>query len=326
MPQVSGSKIAVVGFDETTYNTEPASPQGRTLYVNSLNLGMSMGLTESKALGSGSRAQQKPGQGNRAVAGSAAVEMAPGTMGWWLKHALGGYSSSGAGPYTHSFSIGDLPAGMLVERDWGSAMSGVGRFARFSGVKVGSAEFQFEQEQVQLLTMELLGADETLQSAALVDADGVDDFGHSAFYGRHLYLAEGGSPIAIATSVKVKIDNQLDADNYCIRPKADTGSHGVRRSITEGQAVVTGEIQVLFESMALYNKAINGTESSLEIELIAGAGDGTAGNETFTLTIPKLQYGANPVSVEGPGGVRATLPFTSYEGISATLLNSIETL
>jgi hypothetical protein len=326
MPQATGSQLRVVGFDEDAFNTMPGTPQGRVLYVNSLGLGMSMGLVQSKALGNGSRAQQKPGQGNRAVAGPAQVEMAPNTLGWWLKHILGGYNKSGAGPYTHSFSIGDLPPGMLVERDWGANIPGIGRYTLFSGCRVASAEFQFHQEEAQILALQLMGADEKLDSAAIVDADGVDDFGHVPFYGRHLYLSEGGSPIAIVTDCKVKMDNQLDGDNYTMRPQGDSNSHGVRRSLTAGQSVWTGEITALFESPALYQKAINGTESSLGIELIHGNGGGTAGNEKFTLTLPKLQYGANPLGVDGPKGIRVTLPFTCYEGVTAELVNSIETL
>jgi hypothetical protein len=149
-------------------------------------------------------------------------------------------------------------------------------------------------------------ADGTLGDSSLDAA--VADPGHTPFDGFSIStITEGGSAIAIVSAISgLTINNAVDGDNYVI------GGGGRRRNLPEGYVSVSGTIEALFESMALYNKALRYTESSLVIVFKHGTGAGSAGNEQLTLTIPELVMTPNSPPVEGPKGVRVKLPFEAY--------------
>lgn len=68
----------------------------------------------------------------------------------------------------------------------------------------------------------------------------------------------------------------------------------------------------LFDSLTLYNKVKNSTESSLKVTWAYGDGLGSAGNESLEILIPELIYSPNAPEVSGPMGVKVSLPFEAY--------------
>ena len=65
----------------------------------------------------------------------------------------------------------------------------------------------------------------------------------------------------------------------------------------------------MFESVTLYNKAINNTESSIKVTCTRGAGDGGAGAEYTEFLIPELTYTPKSPMITGPLGVFTELNF-----------------
>jgi hypothetical protein len=89
-------------------------------------------------------------------------------------------------------------------------------------------------------------------------------------------------------------------------------------SAPEGFVSVRGEMTSIFSSATLLNKAINSTESKLQIDLTRGAGTGaSSGNEKLTLLLEELKYEPNFPVVEGPGGLLVRLPFVAYQRSTA---------
>jgi hypothetical protein len=153
-------------------------------------------------------------------------------------------------------------------------------------------------------------ADGTLGDASI---DGIyDDPGHNAFDGFSLStIQEGGVDIAYLTGVDIVIENNLDGGNYAL------GGGGIRRSLPEGLVKVSGTMTALFESMAMYMKALNKTESSLKIGFKNGTGAGTEGNETMEIYVPELIISKETPLIEGPQGLLYKGPFEAYYGNSA---------
>lgn len=318
MPQARGTQLAVNLYEETTYGEDPGAPDGQKAYVKSIGPGATQNLIESETL-TGSRTKSKPVQGNVDVGYDVPMEMAPESIGTWLKHALGQVATSGIDPYTHVISIGDLPVGLLVERDYGSNISGSGRFMRHNGIRVASAAFSFPQEGFPEVTFSLKGAKETLSDSAL-DATPTDN-GHEPWNGFQASIEEGGSAIATVTALEFSLNNNLDESAYVI-------GENERQDLAEGQAVVEGQLTAMFDSATLLNKAINYTESSLKVTLSRGDGLGSAGNESLEFSLPNLVYERQSPGVEGPGGILVTLPFKSYGAttLQATLKNALATI
>jgi len=93
--------------------------------------------------------------------------------------------------------------------------------------------------------------------------------------------------VAVATSVDTSIDTGLDGDTYVL------GGGGFRQSINEGVANISGTIKAFFENLTLLNKAINGTESSVEMKL-------TKLTNSLTFLYPEVIYERNSPGIDGP--------------------------
>ena len=322
MPQARGSQLVVGLYDETTYATDPGTPTGTLLHVDSCGLSAKSGLSDNEVLHS-SRTVTKPARGKIDVSGALPGKIYPEAFAKLLKHTLGSVATSGAGPYTHVITIGaSLPVGMLIERDNGSNLSGSGRYEKFNGCRVADASFTFPQEGWPTASLNLRGA-KRVAAAAPLDAT-YDDLGYSPFHSFEATVQEGGGALAIATAIDFKLMNGLDENGYAIGTRE-------RRNLHEGRTMVTGTLTAMFEDQTLLDKAINSTESSLKITLTRGTGLGSAGNESIEFFLQNLMYELDSPAVEGPQGILVKLPFKVYRsganlGLQATVKNAIATL
>lgn len=80
----------------------------------------------------------------------------PEDIGYLLHMMLGGYSVSGAGPYTHTFVRGDSPPSYTVESDLKDAAANMA--LRYAGCRLGQLGFNFNAaDSVLQFTAELMG-------------------------------------------------------------------------------------------------------------------------------------------------------------------------
>lgn len=215
--------------------------------------------------------------------------------------------------FTHTITPDNtLPEGLTVEVDYGATISGTGRYVQYLGNRIASLEFDFPSKGPVMLTANFQGQTETPQSAPHDSL--LTDYGHSPFSAFEGTIKEAGTLAANIQSGKVTITNDLDGESYAM-----TGD-GKRACLPEGILKATGSIRALFTDMALVNKAISGTESSLEFILRRGTGDGTAGNEYFSLKLSQLLFEKKTPPIEGAKGVYVELNFQSYEGDAAQVI------
>lgn len=322
MPQARGTQTSVALYDETTYGADPGTPAGKKVYFKTFGVKSSQNRLDSATLNA-ERSRGRPIAGNIDVAGSLTSEIGAEWIGSMLRHTLGAVATTGAGPFVHTLTLGDLPVGMVLEKDHGANISGAGRYEKFNGCRVKGAKFTFPQEGFPEVSWEIKGAKSALASAPLDAA--LDDAGHTSFSAFDAAIMEGGSAIAIVTAAEMSIDNGLDENGHVI------GSAGVRAQLAEGFATISGSITALFDSATLLNKAINGTESSLKITLSRGTGLGSAGNESIEFLVEQLVYERTSPAIEGPAGLLITLPLKGYKvgankGFKITLKNAVATI
>lgn len=303
MPQARGSQSAVAIFDESTYATDPGAPDGTKLYIVDSGLRAAQSLLNPNTLTS-TRARSRPKRGNINASGALNTEISAENIGKILKHAMGANTTTGAGPYTHTLTIGSLPVGMVLEHDYGSNISGSGRYEKFNGGRVRNASFNFPQEGYCTASFDILGAKRTLGSAPL-DAT-VTDNGHTPFSAFEATIQEGGASIAMVTQLQFSIDNDLDDSVYCI------GGAGQRRALPEGFATINGTLTALFEDATLITKGINDTASSIKLTLSRGTGLGSSGNESIEFFLQNLVYEQTSPGIPGPRGLLITLPFVGF--------------
>lgn len=322
MAQVKGNQATFALFEETTYGSDPGTPDGQKIYCTGFGLQMSRALHTSTTI-NGTRGKERPVQGNKDVTGSIGMEVSAQGTGTLLKHALGSNTTTGVNPYTHTITCGDLPVGLTLEKDHGSVISGSGRYEKFNGCRVGSLSMSFPEDGYPTMSLDIVGADGVYAASAL-DAT-LTDNGHTSFAAADMTIEEGGSSIAYVRSAEINLDNELDTDSYVI------GGAGKRRALPEGDSMITGTITALFEDITLLNKARNNTASSLKITLSRGDGLGSAGNESIEVLVQNLDFEVSGTPVEGPAGVEVTLPFQAYKsgsdlGLQIIVKNAVATI
>lgn len=322
MAQARGINSAVTLFEEDTYGQDPGTPDGYKVPFTSFSLAKNQNRIDSNVI-AGSRARVEPFLGNVDVSGTLGMEVGAENIGTLMKHLLGTNNTTGVDPYTHTITIGDLPIGLTMEVDYGSEISGSGRYVKYNGCRIGSANFNFPQEGAVTAQFNMVGADAALASTPL-DAT-ITDNGHTTFTGFEASLQEGGAGIATVTSVDLTVDNGLDTSQYVI------GGAGVRSSLPDGFVTVSGTLTAQFDSAALMTKALNNTETSLEITVSRGDGLGSAGNEEIVFSLNQMKYEPTTPGVDGPNGIIITLPFKSYlkaadNGLEVVIKNAVATI
>ena len=310
--QQRGSLVPIIIDFETTYGSDPGSPAAIQIPYVSESLSGTREQNVSDVI-NGTRNPSRPFQGNTDVGGDITVPVDKRYFGYWLKALLGAPTTTGAGPYTHTYKINDtncLPS-MVIQKD----MSDIPRFYKYNGVKVASMSMSIGGSGELLATFSLVGAT-VADSASDYDATPTT---HSYEQYRQLDAAvnEGGSASSEFTSIDIDMNNNLDTDVFTI------GGGGTRSSLPEGKMSLTGSGVILYDNQTLYDKAKNATETSIEAVF-------TRGSESLTIDFNEVEYGLQDPQVGGNEGLVLNLDFQAYDdddaansAVVVTLINDI---
>ena len=301
MAQAEGIQSQIFIQEEATYGSDP-TPGGYLLPIVSEDVRTTEKLIESKLIRS-SRNPSRPGRGNQSVDGNIVTELIA-ELGYFWKWALGSVTDSGSGPYTHIFKIDNTLASFVLEKGF----TDISQYFKFNGCKLGGFSLDVDSEGISQITFPVMGQKETVGSSPL-DSTPVE-YDPTIFDSFDIgTIEEGGASIAIVTSIRgLTFDNALSGDNYVINPSA----LGIRTGIGTDIAKVKGTITASFENVTLYNKAVNGTESSLKLIWSKGDGLGSAGNESLEFFIPELRYERATPIIPGAVPLIVELGFVGY--------------
>lgn len=307
MAQQAGANAKLIYDTETTFNTSPVAPDAMVLPVVSESLRLSRNFSSSKTL-RGDRNPQAPARGNQDVSGDINFELSP-QYGRLFKHIFGSYGvAGGAAPYTHTYKIAALPAGMVIEKQFPDLA--VPKYILYNGCKVESFKLAGKTEGMIDCSVSLKGAKETISGAAL-DASATDN-GHTPFDAFTGDIKQGGTSIATVTEYDLTLTNSLDGNTFTV------GGLGVRRALAEGLVQVTGNIKCLFEDTVLYALALANTETTLAMHFTRGAGTGaTAGTEKMSFYMDEMVFRPSAPVISGPTGLLVELGFEAYYNVDA---------
>ena len=324
MEQAKGIEAGFAVFEENVYGQDPTSPNGQKLYLKTFEITKTQDKEDDETLSAG-RGVLEPIDGSVDVGGSLTANLSGQSLGVMIKHLLGSVATTGSGPYSHVFTIGDLPIGLTLELDNGPSLAGPNRYVKYNGCRVASASFTFADKGFIECSFTMMGAD-GVKSSTPLDAT-LTDYGHKAFAAFSAVLLEGGSAFASAKTITLNIDNDLEGDSYVV------GGQGKRQSLAEGRCKVTGQLTVLLNTagQALVNKGLDGTETSLKITVKEGNGLGTEDNASCEFLVQQLKYSKVVPGVTGPSGREASLDFSAYLnaadlGLQITLKNAVDSI
>ena len=291
MTQARGGNAKVIMGFESTFGTEASA--GFTMPVNSSELHSNRNIQAAATI-VGSRNPVEPFQGNLAVEGSIVVPLDSDAFWYWLKAAFGAPSTSGSGPYIHEFKVPANQLSLTLEHQYVDLT----KYATFTGCKISQWSMEIGGDGELVSNFDLVGAAEEITGTPF-------DASPTALTIRRLNnfqatLEEGGAELANARTVSFTVNMGLDTDQYVI------GGAGALGAIPEGIISVAGNVTTLFESVALLDKAIASTESSLEITVTIDA------NYNLVIKFPEIQYARNTPGITGPGGILVSLDFQGY--------------
>lgn len=293
MPKTArGFKAALMLGFEDSYGVT-ASPDGRMMPMNSCGLKKSRKLDTAATI-TGSRNPAAPFSGNTDLAGQIVVPVDLFSMGWWLKAMFGAPATAGTTTKTHTFTVADDQPSFWVET---LINTDTPMFILSKGLKVAKFAMSVGGDNELVANIDVMGAQQLRNAAS---ADATPTAAQFARLGNfQAAIKEGGATIGNCPAFSFTIDCGLDGDTFCI------GDGGVRGDLPEGQLAVSGTLTTLLKDAALLDKALNGTETSLELLFTAGA-------HSLKFTFNEVQFEATSPVIEGPRGIRQEFNWQAY--------------
>jgi hypothetical protein len=230
-------------------------------------------------------------------------------IGLLLKHALGTVSTTGAGPYTHTFTLaGALPTGLTLEVIRGSTALA----EEIYGAKISRLELSVSAGQQMRAKVDLIAKNQQARASGGTPSIGTRYPVLHKHAGAN--FAFNSVNYSTVTSFKLVIDNKLTREQVL-------GSEYTQEPVRSQHQEVTVEIELNAVAETLYIAHLAGTEAS-------GSYSFTDGTNTLAFTFHNLkviEYG-DPIS--GPGTIKQKVKFrallgssTNY-GLSVALTNS----
>jgi len=312
MAQARGFFKTLCGVWESTYGTTPSIASGDMIKLpfNTAEIGSSEDMIEPATI-RGNRYQAEPAFGNIDVSGRVTVPMDVRNIGYWLRMLMGNPTTTGSSTYTHTFNPATTVPSMTLEVGFPDISS----YHRFSGMKVNGMSMSFQKSTELTADIDLLGKAEVVASGA-ADA-GPDTLVFDRFNAKGVSLKKGGAAITTVRKLDLSIRNELATDIFCI------DGTGFRNSLPETNFVVEGSFEVLFENQTIYNEAINGMETSLQVTL-------SSGTNSLVIDIYELKFPRQAVTSSGASPVFLNVPFKAYYQDNAqavpirmTLINNV---
>lgn len=217
-----------------------------------------------------------------------------------LKHAFGAssVSTSGANPYTHTYSLkAALETGLTLVVNRDAANIGAGSMFQYDGCHIGKLKLSQKESEPLMLEVTFVGRNPNvvnIQAATFPTWDPIE-------YGTVTIanMDDDGTPTGMKViSFDLEIDNKLEPKFYLTSP----ASNGVHRIDRRG---VTFNAEIEFESLAIWNAYKLQTEHDYRFKWMKDSAVDTV--NTLNITMPKAFIEEVEPETGGPGPYRMPL-------------------
>ncbi len=311
MARARGANAVMAAAYETTYGTPPAGGYRKLPFVSSA-LGEEQKLVENDLLGLG-REPLPPSKDVAANEGDVVVPVDLRNFGCWLKLLLGAPTTTGSGPYTHTFVSGALALpSMAIEIGFPDVPS----YGMNFGVRANSMAVQMQRSGLLNATMGLIAQGETrsISSGAGTPSEAaIERF--SQGLGE---IKRNGVALGNVVSAELSYSNNLDKVEV-IRPD------GRIEDAEPAMVAATGNVVVRFADTTLLDQAVNGAACELSF------GWEIDPDRSLLFTLHEVYLPRPKLAVSGPGGIQATFAFqaakdpTLNKTMTAVLVNDVAT-
>lgn len=296
MARAYGANAQLLGKFETVYGTPPSGNYIKFPFVSS-DLGSEQGLIASDLLGQG-RDPSQPIRDVIRVEGNVVVPVDLRNFGHWLKALFGAPTTTGTGPYTHTFVSG---AASLPSLALEVGMPEVPIFFMESGVRVNSAQLSFARSGAANATLNCIAqgeSDATTTGGGTPTTATLTRF--NQFQGS---IKKDGLQLGNVTGAQLTYTNNLERIETI---RSDGKIDGADPTI----AALTGNIEVRFADTALIDAATDNTPMELAFAYIIDA------DKSLTFTAHEVYLPKPKLAISGPGGVQATFDWQAAKATS----------
>lgn len=296
MAFAQGSRSQLTFIEEASFGVTPSSPAMATLPFTT----HSLDLTKQRLQGTDIQSDRIPRidrHGNRNAAGDIVVDLRATDYDALIESAMfSAFNTAGV------IKVGTMPKFLTIE----DGQLDIDQYRTFTGMGVSGMSISIAPNQMATTTFSMVGKDMGISGTSL-DATPTASSGNDPFDSYSGTITEGGSPIALVTSLEFSLQNSLS-------PTFVVGSAATPQ-LEYGRAVVEGTVTAYFEDAALINKFLNETESSLVVSVTDAA-------NTYTFTFGRVKYNGASVPVQNPQSRVITLPFVAlYDDTSGEETN-----
>lgn len=302
MPFAQGSRSRLAYVAESSFGATPSNPTMVEIPFTTHSLTLSKERVQGRDIIS-DRIPRVDRHGNRSAGGDIVVDLRDTDYDAFIESAMfSTFSSAGV------IKVGTTPKYLTIE----DAALDITQFRQFTGMAVSQMSVSIAPNQMVQTTFSMVGQDMT-QSGTALDATPTAPTGGEPFDSFSGSISEGGSPIAIVTSLDFTLTNSL-------APTFVVGS-AFTPQLEYGQAMVEGNVGVYYEDSTLLNKFLNETVSNISVTV-----DDPASGSTYTFLIPEVKYNGADIPVSDPQSRIITMPFVGiYDSSEATNLKITKT-
>lgn len=296
MSMASGAKTTImVGFQA---DFEIMATAGFVLPVNSFS------LKPERSKGKGATIRNninpdEPFDEEINISGQVVVPLDSEAMFFWFKALLGVPSTTGSGPYSHVFKLGNDRPFLTIENKFGD-LGGSKPINRFESVRTTSFSFGTGEKGERTVTIGLAAAAQSWETTSFDASPTVINM--KRLNNRDfVHFNQGGSQLAIALKWDVAVDFDVDTDTD--RPLHLKGSLG---GMADGVASVNWNATFQFKDCTQLDLADAATEVSLEAIMEKGVG------ARLKVLSPAAQYHVTGPELSGPKGTQLPMQATAY--------------
>ncbi len=260
---MSGLNAQLGIVDEVTYGVRVAPTRFYEL-LPSESFKLDRDRIESNAIRPGRRTLHRWNPGKQEVTGGWEIELAPQGLGLLLKHVFGSVQTTGAGPFTHTFTPGTLNGKSMTVQVNKPDNTDTNRPFDYLGVKIPSWEMALQVGELATLKLDQYAAHEDT-AQTLATATYPATLQPFRFLSAIVNIAAAEYEV---TAVTLKGDNNLSTGRHFIR---GTTPERPKEPLEGKIREYTGSIDSELQSLTAYNRFVTGTEAALTLNFNDGA-------------------------------------------------------
>jgi len=231
--------------------------------------------------------------GQKTGSGQVNLELYDRTSALLFVHALGAVATTGAGPYTHTITPGNLLGKSLTMQVGRPSTDGTVRVFSYLGTKIKGWTLTAKSGDLVKMTLDVLARDEdtaqTLASASYTS-------GLKPFVFTGAAVSVGGSSLSNCREFTLQGTNGL-ADRRVVN------SALMLEPVDGDQRQIKGTITMEFDSLTQYARYTGATEAAVVLTF-------TSGSNTITITM-NARFDGNTPNVAGADVLTLPLDFTA---------------